>query len=30
MNKEIENHMLSEYTLSHYYGDAPATRSSQM
>ena len=26
MNKEIENHMLSEYTLSHYYGDAPVTR----
>jgi len=26
MNKDIENHMLSEYTLNHYYGDAPAPR----
>ena len=26
MNNDMENHMISEYTLSHYYGDAPATR----
>ena len=26
MHNDIENHMLSEYTLNHYYGNAPASR----